>query len=514
MRTFLLPLVLAIVVGCADSNPFPLPQDGGGGGSGGGGGGGGGNGAGGGGTPPPPPPSQIVFDDAAVDLGKPAGFPSDLEYDGSFVYTVDDATIPCNVFAFVPGSSTPAISVALTASHLVDHDGTSPARAATTFGLGLFGAFTGDIEVAFQRYLLVTVGAGNSVSTAGSGPLRLANLVVVDRVTASVVQTVNLAWDLLAAGVDSNGLPFTSIPQSLPVMCAFVPSRNGTPTGKVYVALSNGAGSSAGLTAFYPGTVQEWEADFSRREPLSIETSGKSPADVTRTHVSAYYNCVALAGYGARNGLAYLLLTSAGASAFDANFVAHPTTDAFLEVLDLDAERWRPEWAVNLGRVLPSPHRAPVGTDADGTSFAILGSQTFDALYVVELTGLESNPVDATRIRRLRTLELSPGGAAAPGRKFTSGVTIRPGGRHAVASSFNDARLRVLAIPSDVEFGSFALDPGPFAAADLSTSRGLGLGALVSLPAPYPQVLVVVNGHFAPIRNAFLGTLRAGPALP
>jgi len=490
------------VAGCSGSNPLPAPQ----------GGGAGGGGGGGGGSPPPPP--GIVFDDAAVDLGKFAGFPSDLVFDDGTLYTVDDATIPANVVAFRPGSTTPLWSASIAANHLIDHDGISPARAPSTFGLGLFGAFTGDIEVAFHRWILVTVGAGNSLSSTSSGPLRLANLVVVDGATSAVVQSVNLGWELTHDGFDSNGRSVSSIPQSLPVMCAFVPNGNGTPTGKVYVAMSNGAGSSAGLTAFFPGTVQEWEADFSKSQPLSIETTGKASVDVTRTHVSAFYNPVSLTGYAAANGLAYVLLTSAGASMFDANFVAHPTTDAFLEILDLDVEQWRPQWSINLGSILPSNHRLPVATDATGVRYALLGSQTFDALYAVELTGLESNPVDATRLRLLRTVEMSPGGADAPGRKFTAGVVIRPSGSFAVASSFNDSRLVVLGVPGDVEFGAFAIDPGPFGAVNLVSSTAFGLGALVSLPAPSPEIVFVANGNFGPARNSSLGTLRAKGLLP
>ena len=230
--------------------------------------------------------------------------------------------------------------------------------------------------------------AGLSNSDDGQNPLRLANLVVIDTQTAQVVQTINLAWPLNFTGQFDNGGPYDVIPQSLPSMVAFVPARNGTLTGAVYVALSNGAGTSAGIQAYYSGTVQSWRANFALPQPLSIDATGKAPTAITRTHVSNYYNPLGLTRYTNPDGFSYLILTDAGASIFDANFVAHPATNAFLEFLDLDTEQWRDAWAVDLGPILPATQAITLGTDAHGTRFGLMSSQTFAAAYVLRAESL------------------------------------------------------------------------------------------------------------------------------
>jgi len=515
MRSFLLSVFLCALAACGgggsdvanqDDNPAPNP---------------GGNPAPnpnpGGGGPAPSGPT-VAFDETATGLGKLGAFPSALTVDGlGRLFTVDDAGIPASVLGFASdGSTAPLVSVAIKAADLIDMDGSSPARSATAFGPGLFGAFTGDIEVAFNRYLLVTVGAGNSISTDGTNFLRLANLVVIDTQTATVVQTINLAWPLRSDGDFSAGGSYQEIPQSLPVMCAFVPATNGTPTGRVYVAMSNGAGSSAGLANFFRGTVQEWRADFTANQPLSIETAGKAATDVTRTFVSDHYNPVGLTRYTAANQASYLVLTVAGASLFS-GFVVQPTTDALLEFLDLDANLWRSGWARNLGAILPAAQRIAMGKDATGAHFGVLTSQTYGAAYIVDLHGLEGNPVDQTRLGLLRTVELAPGAAALAGSDFLPGVAVTPSGSAVVISSFNTASLTVLTLPADVALGPILVNPAPFDVS-LGTSHGLGLGALVAPAGAAADVYVIVNGafdaSFAPSRQAFIGALTTDGQLP
>jgi hypothetical protein len=457
-----------------------VPEGGGSGGSGSGGGG-----AGGGGTP------DSAFDPAYVDLGKPGAFPSDLVAlaNGQLV-TVDDATIPANVAVYQDRRL--LYTVPITAADLIDMDGTQPARAATTFGVGLFGAFTGDIEVAFDRWLLVTVGAGNSVSTDGTDNLRLANLVVIDTQARRVVQTINLAWSLRHRGEYSNGGDYDVIPQSLPVMCRFVPAGNGTLGGNVYVALSNGAGSSAGLGTFFNGTVQSWEANFAVAEPLGIETTGKSGFDVTRTWVSDHYNPVGLTPYATERGTNYLLLTVAGASLFDANSVAQPTTNAYVEFLDLGTLSFRDAYEIDLGAILPAaPQGIALGEDRSGVSFGLLTSQTFGSAYVIELTGLDSNPVDTNKLRVVRTIDL--GGAG-----FHPSIAVD--GTAAVVSSFEGSSVTVLDLPDDIEFGTVVAGD-PFEAPD-----AFGVGAVAFADG---YVYAVANGNFTPSRNAFLARLGA-----
>ncbi|MHC4958642.1 MAG: hypothetical protein ACYTGN_09710 [Planctomycetota bacterium] len=454
-----------------------------GGGSAGGGSGVGGGGSGGGGV------ADVSFDPAYADLGKPGAFPSDLVAlsDGRLV-TVDDAAIPATIRVY--DDRRLLYTVPITAADLIDMDGTQPARSATSFGPGLFGAFTGDIEVVFDRWLLVTVGAGNSVSSDGTQTLRLANLVVIDTQARRVVQTINLAWTLRHAGEFSNGGDYDVIPQSLPVMCRFVPAGNGTLGGNVYVALSNGAGSSAGLGTFFNGTVQSWEANFAVTVPLGIETTGKSGIDVTRTWVSDNYNPVGLTPYATERGTNYLLLTVAGASLFDADFVAQPTTNAFIEFLDLGTLSFRDDYAIDLGQVLPAaPQGIALGEDRNGVSFGMLTSQTFGSAYVVELGGLDSNPVDTQRLRFIRTVDL--GGAG-----FHPSIAVD--GNTAVVSSFEGSSLTVLELPDDIEFGT-VIAGEPFAAPE-----AFGIGAVAFAN---DVVFAVANGNFGPSRNAFLARL-------
>ncbi|MFB3065068.1 MAG: hypothetical protein ACE10D_01015, partial [Planctomycetota bacterium] len=345
-------------------------------------------------------------------------------------------------------------------------------------------------------------------------PLRLANLVVINRTTGAVQQTLNLAWDLPMPFVTSTGVQENRLVQSLPVMAAFVPDPNVPLHGKVYVALSNGAGTSAGLSLFHPGTVQVWRADFTRAQPLSPELGGRDPRHVTRTHVSDFYNPVALTHYAARNGLNYLILTDAGASLFGADSILRPTTDAQLEFVDLDTEQFRDSWAVGLGQILPSVHLLALGRDAANTSYGLLTSQTFAAVHVVELSGLQSNPVTAGRLGLLRTVDLVPGGSSTAGSGFQTDLILRPSGAFAVVSSFTTSSLQILALPANITVGPFTSNPAPFDTLPLGTTRGFGLGALASMSGPGPELYAVVNGHFSPLRNSFLGSFDAGGQLP
>jgi len=463
----------------------------------------------------------VVFDDATVDLGKAGGFPSDLVRapDGRLI-TVDDATIPARVLVFpaAVGGATPSQVIPITAADLIDHDGTTPARAPTAFGNGLFGAFTGTLELVFDRWLLVTVGAGNSVSDDGSVPLHLANLVVIDLDTGTIVQTVNLAWALQTSGTFSHGAEYVGIPQSLPSMTAFVPDRSGTQTGKVFVAMSNGAGSSAGLQTFFNGTVQSWKADFTRAKPLAIDTTGKAPADVTRTYVSTYYNPVGLTRHTTATGFSTLVLTDAGASRFTTSFAAVPTTDAVLEFLDLDSGQWRDTWTANLGPILPAPQGIASFHDGSGNTRGLITSQTYAAAYLLDLSGLDSNPVDASRLGLLRTIDLAPGGSSTAGSGFQAGVAVNATGRTGLVTSFTTSKLTVIGLPVDPAFGPILVDPAPFDTVALGPARGLGLGAVVFTPGAAADAVFLVNGNFdqnfVPNRNAFLGTLAVTATIP
>ena len=475
-----------------------------------------GGGTGGGGVEVDP----VVFDDSVIDLGRAGGYPSDLAADSKgTLYTVDDALVPCKVLAYPSdGGTAPIATVAIGPADLIDMDGSTPARSVNAFGAGLFGAYTGDLAIVFNRWLLVTVGAGNSISFDANGPLYLANLVVIDTWNRKVVQTVNLAWPLPRSGSFAGGGNFGSVTQSMPVSLIFLPTGDGTTSGTLHVAMSNGMGDNYGLSDYFPGTVQEWAVDFRAPEPVSAVTSGTVPGEITRTYFSKYYNPVALSGYVAADGRRCLILTAAGGSRFDANYVLQPLSSAHLEFLDLESNSWQPNWEINLGPILPSVAPLAHGSDGNGVQFALLTSQTFAAVYVVELTGLESNPVDTSCIRLLRSTDLTPGGASQAGSGFQPGIAVTPSGRTALVTAFNSSSLSVLALPSDIEYGQITIDPVPFDTVNLVSSKHSGLGALAILPGASADAYFVVNGTFTPnytpAGSAFVGTLTVPKGLP
>jgi len=450
-------------------------------------------------NPPAPPPGAppFVADATFLDLGKAGAFPSDLAADGrGSLYTVDDAAIPANVLQY-PASGGKR-SVPLTASHLIDFDGTRPAAAPSAFDFagGLFGAFTGDLEVAFERWLLVTVGAGNSASTYQGRELRLANLVLIDMQAGAVVQTIDLAWTVARSGQQSTGNPIPFIPQSLPSQVLFVPSDTAPLRGRVYVAMSNGAGDSNGLTLWYPGTVQVWNVDFSRPQPLAPDLQGRDPLHSTRTFVSNHFNPVGLTRYRNAVDVDYLLLTNAGASRFDASFIAIPESDAILEVLDLSTRQWQPALETDLGPILPAAQRMPLGRDGTGRPFGVLSSQTFAAAYVVGLGGLEQRPPDPQGLGLLRTIELAPDGSTTAGSGFHPGIGLTASSRTMIVSSFLPAALRVVALPEDVANGAIEVDPAPLSGITFDPSGGLG--ALVVPRHNVSDVYALSNGTFDP----------------
>jgi len=446
----------------------------------------------------------------------------DLVSDGAgSLYSVNDAQIPATVLKFPStGGTQPTPTVQIGAADLIDHDGTQPANApaAIDYGGGLFGAFTGDLEVVGNRWLFATVGAGNSLSQTNGSLLRLANLVLIDTQQGRVVQAVNLAWTYLGAGTDNTGAPYVGIPQSLPSQIAYVPNGNVPGTGHVYVAMSNGAGTSNGLSVWFNGTVQVWNVDFRQNQPISPILTGKSPTDATRLYVSAYYNPVGLTHYPAATGFNYLVLTQAGGSRFNANWVAVPQNNAVLSFLELETEQWKPGYDIDLGPILPSPQKIAVGRDSFGRSFGVVSSQTYSAAYFFDLSGLDVFPVQASNLGLLQTVDIAPAGSQNVGSGFHPGIGLTPSSRTLVVSTFAPPQLHVIALPADIQNGQFVVNPAPFDTANMQADPASSLGALVVPANNVSDAYVIANGTFdsttfAPKGHAFVGTLTTRDGL-
>ena len=473
--------------------------------------------------PPPGPQPEVVFDYDFIDLTTAGAFPSDLVSDGNgSLYSVNDATIPATVLKFpAAGGSAPTPTVRITAADLIDHNGTQPANAPGVFDFagGLFGAFTGDLEIIDNRWLFVTVGSGNSLSQTNGSLLRLANLVLIDTVQGQVVQTVNLAWTHLHKGQDNTGAPFAGIPQSLPSQIAYVPSGSIPGTGRIYVAMSNGAGDSNGLSVWLNGTVQVWNVDFRHNQPLSAVLTGKAPTDATRVYVADHYNAVGLTHFPAATGFNYLILTQAGASRFDTSFVAIPQNNAVLSFLQLETEQWKPAYDIDIGPVLPATQRIAIGHDSFDRSFGVVSSQTFSALYIVDLSGLDVFPTDTFHLKLMRTVDIAPAGSQNVGSGFHPGIGLTPSSRTLVVSTFAPPELHVVALPADIEHGQIVVNPAPFDTADMAADSASSLGALVVPANNVSDAYVVANGtfdpanFFAPKDNAFVGTLTTRDGL-
>jgi hypothetical protein len=298
-----------------------------------------------------------------------------------------------------------------------------------------------------------------------------------------------------------------------------VPNPHVAGTGRLYVACSNGAGDSNGLSRWYHGTVQVWRVNFGAAQPLSADLTATAPTDHTRTFVSRHYNPVGLTHFVSAVPVDYLILSDAGASRFDENYVAHPESNAVLEFLDLAAEQWRADYEIDLGRILPASQKIALGRDELGRPFGAVASQTFGAAYVVDLSGLDSNPVATAELRRLRTIDLVPGGSQTPGSGFHPGIGLTPSGRTLVVSTFAPARLHVVGLPGDIEFGAIALNPAPFDTADLTAELSGGMGALVVPRNNNREVYVLTNGTFdfgtyLPKDPAYVATLATRDRLP
>jgi hypothetical protein len=148
----------------------------------------------------------------------------------------------------------------------------------------------------------------------------------------------------------------------------------------------------------------------------------------------------------------------------------------------------------------------------------VLTSQTFAALYVVDLSGLDSNPVDPLRLGLLRTVDLEPGGAVTTGSGYQPSLALSLTSRSAVVASFSTSSLQVVALPADIEFGPIVPDPSPFATAPRGPAPGLGLGRVILSNDPQVPVFFIANGgfdaNFNPNRNAFIGTFTVTHGLP
>ncbi len=482
-------------------------------------------------VPPPEPPKQPVFTSDAYVHSRVVlygAFPSDVVRHGDTVFTTDADEIGlegATILAFDVSGPFPVDSaryqpVTIRAEDLRDSNGRA-GDAANPIG---FGFFLNDLEIVGDHLGFVLVGAAGSDSLP-----QLSNLVAFDPTTGAVLQVVNLAntYPTQLGATDSSGLlvPARGFAQSGAEALEYVAWGRGR--DRLYVAMTNLIFNppSSG-TVKYPGTVQVFDVDPSAATPVSaISASGL----VTETLDVGGYNPVALLAFGGSSlpldPAPRLLVTVAGATAYDASFNLVPATPASVATFAGDTGTYLGRFRLGLAGL--SATRPAVGRDAAGHRVAFFPSAVTGEVYLLRLDGLDASPVDDSRLAVLRGpangIPIRTDSAGGPGAHLAS-VGLAPDGRTLVVAGFGDlfaspepipGRLYLLGLPEDLITGSgFGVDFVPGATL-YGTAPGRTLGALALLPnsGARPDVYVAVSSPldkwtFLATGPASLGTLQ------
>lgn len=476
-------------------------------------------------TPVPVPPTTFprspVWTETAYGLGRTAAFgsfPSDLVAYRGTLFTTDADQMEAGGATIVPvdvGGPTPAVSQRFRPTTILPGDVFDSAGHAFDPDAPIgFGAYVNDLAVASDEVGFALVSAGGSDSDPA-----LSNLVVFDPTRGVVVQVLDLATSVPAAGgTDSTGapLPGATFRQSQAEGVAFVPT-DGTDRGRLFVTMANivfGAPSYGAVK--YPGTVQVFDVDLA--DPVPVRRIA-SPGFATRTLVTHDHNPVAVTRLDLAWGGARVLVTNAGTTAYDASFRLLPASPASVEVFDpvsLDLLG-----RFDLGMVGLAGSRPAVGRDGAGHRVAFFASSVLGEVYLLRLDGVVTPTVDPTKVAVLRgaanPIPIDTNEAGGPGGNV-AGLGLASDGRTLVVSGFGDlfafpvakpGRLLALSLPADLVDGAGitgAYVPGTTAVA---TTPGRTLGSLVvgAFHEDGPEVFVAVSGTLS--SSTFLGT---GPA--
>ncbi len=461
---------------------------------------------------PPPPGRAPHFDGDTFAHERTAffgSFPSDLVSFEDTLFCVDADQIesegalivPLDASLAFPRLSERFLPVAIRAADLVDDQ-----RAAGDLGRPVgFGFFVGDLLIAGETLGFALVNAGGSDSSPA-----LANLVVFDPSAGRIRQVVSLAHVLPDDGqyVDSEGrdVPDTGFVQSGAEAVAYVPTGQGG--GRLYVAMSNllfGAPSHG--TFKYPGTLQVFDVAPASLEPVRARPRG---ALITETLVVEGYNPVSLTLLDVPLAPSRLLVTVAGATAYDDAFRLQPRTPASVEAYDAQGGTYLGRFELGLTGLAGA--RPAVGLDLAGHHIGFFPSAVTGEIYLLRLDGLFAQPIDPDRVAVLRGphngIPIRSQDAGGPGGNVT-GALLLDGGRTLAVTGFGDlfafptpepGRLYLLPLPSNVVTGSaFGANFIPGATLH-ATTAGRTLGAVVAGEgvSDRPDLYVNVSGSIDP----------------
>lgn len=477
-------------------------------------------------TPPPTAPTTPSWDGNAYSLGRTAtfgSFPSDLVRRGETLFAVDADQVEgsgaviraIDVAGSAPVPSAQFRDTRILASDLVDGQG-QPASLATPIG---FGFYLNDMVLASDRLGFVLVNAAGS----DGGPV-LSNVVAFDPTAGTVLQAVNLAWEIStgAPWVDSSGAtsPSPALRQSGAEALALVPARDGF---QLVVAMTNILVDAPSYgTIKQRGTLQVW--DVVPSSPVPVRARAAAAGWATQALLTQDYNPVALAVHEVpatrwTPAVQRLLVTLGGTTGYDAQGLLVPVTDASVEVYEASTLSY--EGRFRLGLAGLSGTSPAIGRDAAGHLLGYFPSSVTGEVYALRLDGIDRSVVDPARLAILRGpgngLPVSLDRAGTPGGNVT-GCALSPDGRSLVVAAFGDLYafpapqpgvLSVLALPDDMVSAAgtgATFLPGT---STYATVPGRTLGRLLLRPgvAGLPDVFVLVGGAIDPL--TYLGS---GPA--
>jgi hypothetical protein len=424
------------------------------------------------GTPAPVATSNVRPLNAVDAWG--GGFPSDLalvDTDAlrNTLFVTDEAAVDAaggaRVLAFDLEAAGMPASAGFGGLQLLKtdlrHTNGSGVLATDTFGTWAVEAATADLLVLSPTAACLFA----SASQEGDPPF-LANFFWFNPTSASLRQTVNLGIPTTPPGtpVRSDGSSVGTFTQSNPTGAAYVPT--GAATGKLYVSMSN-LHTAAAMNAmvYNPGTVLAFAVDPGASPPVTTPPAAVvRPSKWNPVHVTAYTSPA--------TGKSWALVSNAGVTQYYGTAaswgysppyqtVSH--TDASIEVIDPATDAVVA--AIPMGLAALSFGAIAIGKDGTGRTVGMIGSSFYGQVYAVDLSGLDTDPIQASTIRPLRSAYRPiPVFHSREGDAHTwaCDVALSPNGRYAFVCAFNQAEVHVVGCPADWETGEFTAHPAPF----------------------------------------------------